>query len=71
MTSECGKLGAVSKVTVYPHNRDGVVMVKFKSAAGATLCIEKMNGRFFAGRRLACELWDGVEDFTGYVPESE
>ncbi len=67
MTAECSKLGAVARVNVFPRHPDGVVQVKFKTDAGATLCIERMNGRFFAGRKLVCELWDGVEDFAAYV----
>jgi hypothetical protein len=64
VTSECAKLGEVHKVTVYPASRDAVVVVRFKRPGAATLCIETMNGRWFGGQKIECELWDGVTDFA-------
>ena len=29
----------------------------------AALCIDKMNGRFFGGKKILCGYWDGVEEF--------
>ena len=50
-------------MTVFPQTQDGVVVVKFKYSSGAALCIEKMNGRWFAKRQISCEFWDGVTDY--------
>lgn len=38
-------------------------MVKFESTGAAATCIDVMNGRFFAGRKLECSFWDGA-DYT-------
>ncbi|KAK9833990.1 hypothetical protein WJX81_001143 [Elliptochloris bilobata] len=67
MMSECAKLGAVDKVKVYHHSTDGVVTVKFRSPEAAQSCIRLMSGRFFGGRRLEAELWDGVA--TWHAPK--
>lgn len=64
MRGECGKLGEVMKVTVFPHHPEGVVVVKFKHAGAATLCLERMNGRWFAKRKVECEFWDGSTDYS-------
>ncbi len=63
---ECAKLGEVQKVTVFPNHPAGVVSVKFKRPGAATLCIERMNGRWFSQRQVACEFWDGKTDYSKY-----
>lgn len=40
-----------------------MVVVKFESTGSAATCIDVMNGRFFAGRKLECSFWDGT-DYT-------
>lgn len=61
--AECSALGRVEKVTVFPNHPDGVVVVKFKRGGGAAACVEKMDGRYFARRRIECSFWDGRENF--------
>ncbi|KAK1931989.1 HIV Tat-specific factor 1 [Phytophthora citrophthora] len=60
---ECLKIGEVSKITLFAKHVDGVVVIKFASSGSAARCIEIMNGRFFAGRKLECGFWDGT-DYT-------
>ncbi|GAB9475479.1 Rna-binding protein [Globisporangium polare] len=61
--AECLKMGEVSKITLFSKREDGVVVVKFESTGSAATCIDAMNGRFFAGRKLECSFWDGT-DYT-------
>jgi HIV Tat-specific factor 1 len=65
------KCGEIEKLTVFARHADGVVVVKFKSAGAAATCLETMNGRFFGGRRIACEYWDGVTDFRPKETEAD
>lgn len=41
----------------------GVVVILFEEHAAATRCVEKMNGRYFAGARIEAEFYDGWTDF--------
>lgn len=51
------------QITLFSKHVDGVVVVKFESTGSAATCIDVMNGRFFAGRKLTCAFWDGT-DYT-------
>lgn len=42
---------------------DGVASVSFKEATEADLCKLTLNGRWFGGRQLSAETWDGVTDY--------
>ncbi|TDH65593.1 hypothetical protein CCR75_004947 [Bremia lactucae] len=68
--AECSKIGEVSKITLFSKHVDGVVVVKFASSGSAARCIEIMNGRFFAGRKLECGFWDGA-DYTHRESQNE
>ncbi|CAG8633379.1 16254_t:CDS:10 [Funneliformis caledonium] len=61
--NECEKLGEVTNVILYDKEPDGVVSVKFKDQLSADACVVKMNGRFFAGRRIEAEIFDGKQKF--------
>jgi len=69
ISAEASKMGLVDKVSVFEHNPEGVVAIKFKSGEGAHKCIEVMNGRFFAGRQLEAFFYDGLTDYN--VAEDE
>ncbi|KAH7339690.1 hypothetical protein B0J17DRAFT_570229 [Rhizoctonia solani] len=60
---ECSNLGEVTNVVLYDEEDDGVMTVKFKDPVSAQACILKMNGRFFAGRQVVAELFDGRQRF--------
>ncbi|KAG7390695.1 HIV Tat-specific factor 1 [Phytophthora boehmeriae] len=68
--AECSKIGEVSKITLFPRREDGVVVIKFASSGSAARCIEVMNGRFFAGRKLVCGFWDGT-NYTHHESKTE
>ncbi|CAG8716160.1 19534_t:CDS:10 [Cetraspora pellucida] len=60
---ECQKLGEVTNVVLYDKEPDGVVSVKFKDQLSAEACVLKMNGRFFAGRRIEAQIFDGKQKY--------
>ncbi|KAG8701549.1 hypothetical protein FRC09_005291 [Ceratobasidium sp. 395] len=60
---ECSTLGEVTNVVLYDEEDDGVMTVKFKDSISAQACILKMNGRFFAGRKVRAEFYDGKERY--------
>lgn len=69
--TECQKLGGVDKVRVFHTNPEGVIVVKYKEAKHATACVDTMNGRWFGGRQISAEKWDGITDFQVKYKETE
>jgi len=60
---ECERLGQVTNVVLYDQEPEGVMTVKFKDPISAQACILRMNGRFFSGRRIIAELYNGRQRF--------
>ena len=50
-------------MTIFERHEEGPIAIKFKEAAHAEQCNSLMHGRWFGGRQLACDFWDG----TNYV----
>lgn len=71
LMEECANFGDVKKVTVFDKHPEGVAIVRFLSARAAELCVERMNGRWFAKRKLSSEFWDGFTDFRKGIAEDE
>ncbi|KAL4074048.1 hypothetical protein V8B97DRAFT_1865601 [Scleroderma yunnanense] len=78
--AECSKLGEVTNVVLYDKESDGVMTVKYRDPLSAQACVLKMNGRFFAGRRIEASLYTGKQrfkrsgvggDFEGELDEAE
>ncbi|XP_018410551.1 PREDICTED: HIV Tat-specific factor 1 [Nanorana parkeri] len=63
LRSECEKFGQVKKVLIFDRHPDGVASVSFKVADEGDACILALNGRWFGGRQLLVETWDGVTDY--------
>eukprot|EP00117_Sycon_ciliatum_P050148 scpid64643/ scgid35438/ HIV Tat-specific factor 1 homolog len=63
LKGECEKCGPVHKVIVYDRHPEGVLSVAFKEFEGAEECVKVMNGRWYAGRQLKAELYDGVTSY--------
>ena len=59
LRGECEKLGEITNVSVFDQHPDGICSVKFKDVEAAAACVELMNGRFFAKRKLEVFLYDG------------
>lgn len=71
LREEAGRLGKLEKLRIYASNPDGVVSLKFATQESADECVALMNGRFFAGRKLAAHKWDGKTNYNVKVKESE
>lgn len=56
---ECTRLGEVTNVVLYDKEVDGIMSIRFKDQEDAQACIKLMNGRFFAGRQIVAEIFDG------------
>lgn len=69
--SECRKIGPVSKVKVFRTNPEGVIVVKFKNPDDCKTCIHTMQGRWFGGRQVQAQQWDGITDFKVRVNREE
>ncbi|XP_074528159.1 17S U2 SnRNP complex component HTATSF1 [Halichoeres trimaculatus] len=63
LRSECEKFGEVKKVILFDRHPDGVASVAFKEPEQADACIQSFNGRWFGGRQLSAQLWDGQTDY--------
>lgn len=63
VAEEASKLGEVVKLSVFSKHSDGPIVIRFKSAGAAVEAISLFNGRFFGGRKITCEFWDGQTDF--------
>ncbi|EPQ57458.1 hypothetical protein GLOTRDRAFT_58836 [Gloeophyllum trabeum ATCC 11539] len=60
---ECSTLGEVTNVVLYDAEPEGIMTVKFRDPLSAQACVLKMNGRFFAGRRIEASLYSGRQRF--------
>ncbi|KAG9316468.1 hypothetical protein JVU11DRAFT_2504 [Chiua virens] len=60
---ECLTLGEVTNVVLYDKEPEGIMTIKFRDPLSAQACILKMNGRFFAGRRIEASLYVGKQHF--------
>uniref|UniRef100_A0A8C1THP2 17S U2 SnRNP complex component HTATSF1 n=1 Tax=Cyprinus carpio TaxID=7962 RepID=A0A8C1THP2_CYPCA len=63
LRTECEKFGQVKKVIIFDRHPDGVASVAFKEPEEADMCQMALNGRWFGGRKLSAQLWDGVTDY--------
>ncbi|XP_041808494.1 HIV Tat-specific factor 1 [Chelmon rostratus] len=63
LRTECEKFGVVKKVILFDRHPDGVASVAFKEPEEADACILSFNGRWFGGRQLSAQLWDGTTDY--------
>ncbi|KAF3705678.1 HIV Tat-specific factor 1 [Channa argus] len=63
LRTECEKFGEVKKVILFDRHPDGVASVAFKDPEQASACILSFNGRWFGGRQLSAQVWDGTTDY--------
>lgn len=56
---EAEKIGPVTSVYLFEDSEDGRCAVKFADKDTAAQCLEIFDGRFFAGQRIAAEIYDG------------
>lgn len=60
---ECETLGDVTNVVLWDKEPEGIMTVRFRDPAVARACQVKMDGRYFAGRRIVAILLDGKPKF--------
>ena len=77
ISEECSKFGEVERVIIYQERQseddDAEIIVKifveFKRAQAAKAAKSALNGRFFGGRKISCEIYDqdlyDHSDFSG------
>ncbi|XP_010901301.2 HIV Tat-specific factor 1 isoform X1 [Esox lucius] len=63
LRTECEKFGQVKKVIIFDRHPDGVASVAFKEPEDADVCQIALNGRWFGGKKLSAQLWDGTTDY--------
>lgn len=69
MREECEKFDNLHKVVLHDRHPEGVVQVYFKEFESADKCIESLNGRWYAARKIEAERWDGRTKYA--VKESD
>lgn len=71
MQEGCEECGAVERVTVFERSVNGAVAVKFATMDGCVKCVRVMNGRWYDGRKLEAEFYDGVTDYRYKETEAD
>jgi len=61
--AEFQKLGTVEALKIFERHPEGVIAVKYTYELDAQKCMEKMNGRWFDGRQLVAEFYDGFSNY--------
>ncbi|KAG4305438.1 hypothetical protein PORY_000994 [Pneumocystis oryctolagi] len=56
---ECSKIGNVTNVVLFDLEPEGVVSVRFSDEESALACVKMMNGRYFGGKVVEAEIYDG------------
>lgn len=60
---ECAKFGQIRKLLLFDRHPDGVASVSFRDPEEADYCIQTLDGRWFGGRQITAEAWDGTTDY--------
>ncbi|XP_035886907.1 HIV Tat-specific factor 1-like [Phyllostomus discolor] len=60
---ECSKFGQIRKLLLFDRHPDGVASVSFRDPEEADYCIQTLNGRWFGGRQITAQVWDGSTDY--------
>uniref|UniRef100_A0A8C9M9S7 17S U2 SnRNP complex component HTATSF1 n=1 Tax=Panthera tigris altaica TaxID=74533 RepID=A0A8C9M9S7_PANTA len=60
---ECAKFGQIRKLLLFDRHPDGVASVSFRDPEEADYCIQTLDGRWFGGRQITAQAWDGTTDY--------
>lgn len=63
VAGEALRFGTAEKLNIFSKHPDGIVQIKYASAGAAAEALQAFDGRFFGGRRISAEFWDGVTNF--------
>jgi HIV Tat-specific factor 1 len=47
----------------FQRHPDGVASVSFRDPEEADYCIQTLDGRWFGGRQITAQAWDGTTDY--------
>lgn len=64
----CGK---IEKITVFNGNPEGVIAIKYIKPSSAEKCISIMDGRYFGGKKIKCNYFDGITNYKLGETEEE
>ncbi|KAG4301212.1 hypothetical protein PCANB_002556 [Pneumocystis canis] len=56
---ECSKIGHVTNVILFDLEPEGIVSVRFSDEESALACVKMMNGRYFGGKVVEAEIYNG------------
>jgi len=62
--AEFKKIGNIDALKIFERHPEGVIAVKYSYELDAQKCIEVMNGRWFDGRQLVAEFYDGFSNYN-------
>ncbi|CAO3643067.1 unnamed protein product [Cunninghamella echinulata] len=72
---ECEKLGEVTNVILYDKSPGGIISVRFMDQKSANACVLLMNNRYFGGKQISAEIYDGQTKYkksgSGHTEEDE
>ncbi|XP_036775055.2 HIV Tat-specific factor 1 [Manis pentadactyla] len=60
---ECSKFGQIRKLLLFDRHPDGVASVSYRDPEEADYCIQTLDGRWFGGRQITAQAWDGTTDY--------
>ncbi|XP_041515443.1 HIV Tat-specific factor 1 homolog [Microtus oregoni] len=63
LRAECSKFGQIRKLLLFDRHPDGVASVSFREPEDADYCIQTLDGRWFGGRQITAQAWDGTTDY--------
>lgn len=69
--TEVEKFGILKKVLVFDRNPEGVCSLLFKEPEMADECVAALNGRWFGGKKLTAESYDGTTNYQVTETEEE
>ncbi|CAO3612177.1 unnamed protein product [Cunninghamella blakesleeana] len=65
---ECEKLGEVTNVILYDKSPGGIISVRFMEQKSANACVLLMNNRYFGGKQISAEIYDGKTRYNKSGP---
>lgn len=72
LQTECETFGEVEKIKVFERHPEGIAILMFEQVMPAKKCLQKMDGRWFGGRQLSCDFYDGWTDYAAEeLPEDK
>lgn len=71
MIEGCSPFGKVEKITIFEKSVEGAVAIKFNTIQACLHCISVMNHRWYDGRCISAEIYDGKSDYRHKETDEE